>query len=72
MNTEETIMEGHMREHGPLYTSGPLVVFDEGGWVVVWCGVVWCGVFCCVVLCCVVSGVWCGGRWCGVVGTHRA
>ena len=41
-------MEGHMREHGLLYTSVPFVMFDEGGWVVVWCGVVWCGV------------VWCG------------
>ena len=29
-------MEGHMHEHGPLYTSVPLVMFDEGGW----CGVV--------------------------------
>ena len=34
-------MEGHMHEHGPLYTSVPFVMFDEGGW---WCGVVWCGV----------------------------
>ena len=30
-------MEGHMHEHGPLYTSVPLVMFDEGGWVVVCC-----------------------------------
>ena len=44
----------HMREHGPLCTSVPFVMFDVDGWVVVWCGVVWCGVFCCVVLCCVV------------------
>ena len=49
MNTEETIMEGHMREHGPLYTSVPLVMFDEGGWVGLW-EVVWCVVLCCVVL----------------------
>ena len=34
VNTEETIMEGHMHEHGPLYTSVPLVMFDEGGCVV--------------------------------------
>ena len=26
-------MEGHMHEHGPLYTSAPCVVFDEGVWV---------------------------------------
>ena len=31
-------MEGHMLEHGPLYTSVPFVMFGEGGW----CGVVWC------------------------------
>ena len=40
-------MEGQMREHGPLYTSVPFVMFDEGGWlvgdVVLCCGVVWCG-----------------------------
>ena len=31
--------EGHMHEHGHLYTSVPFVMFDEGG-----CGVlvVWC------------------------------
>ena len=39
MNMEKTIMEGHMREHGPLYTLLPIVMFDEGTWVVVW----WCG-----------------------------
>ena len=43
-------MEGHMHEHGPLYTSVPRVMFDEGGWMVVCCvGVVlvlcWC---CCI------------------------
>ena len=32
MNKEETIMEGHMHEHGPLYTSVAFVMFDEG-WV---------------------------------------
>ena len=52
----ETIMEGHMREHDPLYTSVLFVMFDEGGWVgggVVWwvVGVEWSG----VVLCGVVS-----------------
>ena len=34
-------MEGHLHEHGLLYTSDPFVVFNEGGLV---CGVVWCGV----------------------------
>ena len=39
-------MGGDMREHGPLYTSVPFVMFDVGGWVcgcggVEWCGVVW-------------------------------
>ena len=30
-----------MREHGPLYTSVPFVMFDDGGaWVVVGGGVV--------------------------------
>ena len=33
-------MEGHLHEHGPLYTSLPCVMFDEGGWVGGWCGVV--------------------------------
>ena len=37
VNTEESIMEGHMHEHGPLYSRVPFVMFDEGGW---WCGVV--------------------------------
>ena len=32
MNTEETIMEGHMHEDGLLYSSVPFVMFDEGGW----------------------------------------
>ena len=27
----KTIMEGHMHECGPLYTSVPFVTFDEGG-----------------------------------------
>ena len=40
MNTEESIMEGHMHEHGLLYNSVPIVMFDEGGWVGRW----WCGV----------------------------
>ena len=31
-------VEGHMHEHGPLYTSVPFVMFDEGGDGVVWCG----------------------------------
>ena len=31
VNTEETIMEGHMHDHGLVYTSVPFVVFDEGG-----------------------------------------
>ena len=31
VNTEETIMEGHMHDHGLVYTSVPYVVFDEGG-----------------------------------------
>ena len=35
MNTEESIMEGHMHEHGPLYTSVPFVTCDEGGLVAV-------------------------------------
>ena len=26
-------MEGHVREHGPLYSSVPFYMFDEGGWV---------------------------------------
>ena len=34
-------MERHMHEHGPLYTSVPLVMFDEGGGVVVRCAVLW-------------------------------
>ena len=51
VNTEETIMEGHMHEHGPLYTSVPLVMFYEGdGWVGVWVVVWMCG-------CVVVSGL---------------
>ena len=37
-------MEGHMREYGPLHTSVPFVMFDEGGWVG--------GVLCRVLLCC--------------------
>ena len=36
MNTEETIMEGHLHEHGPLDTIVPFVMFDEGGWVGWW------------------------------------
>ena len=37
-------MENHMQEQGPLYTSLPFVMFDEGGWVgVVVCGGEWCG-----------------------------
>ena len=47
MNMEETIMEGHMHEHGPLYNGVPFVMFDEGEWVGGW----W------VLLCC---GEWCG------------
>ena len=27
-------MEGHMHEYGLSYTSAPLVLFDECGWVV--------------------------------------
>ena len=30
VNTEETIREGHMHEHGLLYTSVPFVMFNEG------------------------------------------
>ena len=33
VNTEETIMAGHMHAHGPLYTRVPFVMFDEGEWV---------------------------------------
>ena len=44
-------MEGHMHEHGPLYTSVPRVMFDEGGWVG---GGVLC--WCCVVSVCPSSG----------------
>ena len=33
MNTEDTIMEGHMHDHGLVYTSVPFLVFDEGGCV---------------------------------------
>ena len=33
VNTEETLMDGHVHELGPLYTSVPFVMFDEGGWV---------------------------------------
>ena len=29
-------MESHMHEHGPLYTSVPFVMLDEGGWVGAW------------------------------------
>ena len=57
-------MEGHVQEHGPLYTSVPFVMFDECGWVgggVVWCGVLWCGVV--VVVC-----GWCVGGVCGEGG----
>ena len=39
VNTEESIMKGHMHEHRPLYTRVPFVMFDEGGWVGGW----WCG-----------------------------
>ena len=52
-NMEETIMEGHMREHCPLYTCVPFVTIDEGGWVGWW-------VVVCIV---VVSGEWCGWWW---------
>ena len=38
VNTEETIMEGHMHEQCPLYTSVPFVMF-EGGVVWWWCQV---------------------------------
>ena len=49
MNTEETVMEGHMHEHGPLYICVPFLMFYDGGWVVA----------CIVVLCCVVvSSEW--------------
>ena len=41
MNTEETIMEGHMHEHGLLCTNVPFVMFGEG----VWGGMAWSGVF---------------------------
>ena len=47
VNTDETIMEGHMHEHGPLYTSVPFVMFDEGGW--------WCVLLCCVQTLCVMD-----------------
>ena len=33
-------MEGHMHEHGLLYTRVPSVMFDEGGWSGVGGGVV--------------------------------
>ena len=54
-----TIMAGHTRERGPLYTSVPFVMFDEGGWVVSGGVVVllFCVLFCVlfvVVCCCVV------------------
>ena len=32
MNTVETVMEGHMHEHGPLYCCVPCLMFD-GEWV---------------------------------------
>ena len=34
-------MERHMHEHGPLYTSVPLLMFGEGGGVVVWRHCAW-------------------------------
>ena len=56
MKMQETIMEGHIHEHGPLYIGVPFVMFDEGGvGGVEWSGVEWGGV------------VWCGVVWCGVV-----
>ena len=53
MNTVETITEGHMHEHVPLFTSVPFAMFDEDGWVG-GCVGGWCVVLCCVVLRCAV------------------
>ena len=53
MNTDETIMEGQMHEHGPLYASVAFVMFDEGVWLVVWCVEVLCCVWCVSVCLCV-------------------